>query len=105
MQFCQHCGTILIPEKEGRRTDLVCKSCGKVADKKEETLLVEKLDKGKRLEVIDKKVEVLPKVKEECPKCKHGEAYYWTVQTRAGDEAETRFFKCIKCQYTWRLYD
>ena len=41
----------------------------------------------------------------ECPKCRHKKAYYWTVQTRAGDEAETKFLKCEKCSHTWRDYD
>jgi len=45
-----------------------------------------------------------PKTNEECPKCKHKEAYYWLVQTRAADEAATRFFKCVKCMHTWRAY-
>ena len=70
-----------------------------------EQMLREKVEAPKRLEVVDKKVDVLPKVKEVCPKCKHDEAFYWTVQTRASDEAETRFFKCVKCQHTWRMYD
>jgi len=40
----------------------------------------------------------------ECPKCGNKEAYYWTVQTRAGDEAETKFLKCTRCKHTWRDY-
>ncbi|MBS3171381.1 hypothetical protein J4449_02085 [Candidatus Woesearchaeota archaeon] len=28
----------------------------------------------------------------------------WLVQTRAADEAATRFFKCVKCMHTWRAY-
>ncbi|GAI81579.1 unnamed protein product, partial [marine sediment metagenome] len=31
-------------------------------------------------------------------------AYFWSVQTRSGDEAETKFFKCTKCEFTWREY-
>ena len=46
----------------------------------------------------------MPLTDEECPKCKHGKAYYWLVQTRAGDEPETRFFRCEKCKHTWRDY-
>ena len=38
------------------------------------------------------------------PKCDHKEAWFWTSQTRAGDEAETKFFKCTKCRHTWREY-
>lgn len=60
----------------------------------------------KSILVIDKevKVEVLPKAKAECSNCGHTEAYYWEVQTRAGDEPATRFFKCTKCGHVWREY-
>ncbi|HLD03066.1 MAG TPA: transcription factor S [Candidatus Nanoarchaeia archaeon] len=103
--FCQKCGAILVPKKEGKGTQLAC-SCGYVAKKKEEIKLVEnvQLAKADFIEVVDKRVETLPRTKEECPKCKNPEAYYWLVQTRAGDEAETRFFKCVKCAHTWRAY-
>ncbi|RLG67435.1 MAG: transcription factor S, partial [Methanobacteriota archaeon] len=33
------------------------------------------------------------------------DAYFLPVQTRAGDEAETRFFECVKCKHRWRAYD
>ena len=39
-----------------------------------------------------------------CEKCGNKAAYYWTQQTRGADEPETRFFKCTKCEYTWREY-
>ncbi|MBI2108536.1 transcription factor S, partial [Candidatus Woesearchaeota archaeon] len=32
-------------------------------------------------------------------------AYFWLVQTRAGDEPETKFLRCEKCSHTWRDYD
>ncbi|MEK6946569.1 MAG: transcription factor S, partial [Nanoarchaeota archaeon] len=35
----------------------------------------------------------------------HKTAYFWLVQTRAGDEPETKFLKCEKCGHTWRDYD
>ena len=41
-----------------------------------------------------------------CPKCKKNlDAQWWTVQTRSGDEAPTRFYRCTKCKHTWREYD
>jgi len=49
-------------------------------------------------------LETKPIVEERCEKCSNKEAYFWTIQTRAADEAETRFFKCTKCNYTWREY-
>lgn len=92
-----------MPRKDKRKTELVC-SCGYSAKKTEEIILKEKVDLGKKIEVVDKRIETYPKTNEECPKCHHKEAYYWLVQTRAGDEAATRFFRCVKCNHTWREY-
>lgn len=105
MMFCPKCKSILIPKKNGRITEMKC-SCGFKTTKKDNLVLKEqiKLSKKDEIEVVDKKTETLPKTKEECPKCKNKTAYYWIVQTRAGDEAATRFFKCTKCGYTWREY-
>lgn len=105
MIFCPKCKSILIPTKKGRATELKC-GCGYKAAKKEKLVFKEevKLTKDKEIEIIDKKAETLPKIKEECPKCKNQMAHYWIVQTRAGDEAATRFFKCTKCKHTWREY-
>ncbi len=97
--FCPKCGSILIP-KEKRH---VC-SCGYSTKEKEEIKLKEKTKEKKLVEVISKTIETDPKTSEECPKCENKEAYYWLVQTRAADEAETRFFKCTKCGYKWRSY-
>ena len=54
--------------------------------------------------VKEKDMDVFPVVANICDKCNNKEAYFWTSQTRSGDEAETRFFKCTKCKHTWREY-
>jgi DNA-directed RNA polymerase subunit M len=56
--------------------------------------------------VVDKSKseEDLPKVKEDCPDCGHDTAFFWTKQTRASDEPETKFYRCVKCKKTWREY-
>lgn len=46
----------------------------------------------------------MPVTDAECPKCHNKKAYYWTAQTRAADEPETKFLKCQKCGHTWRDY-
>ena len=46
----------------------------------------------------------LPTANVECQKCGHKKAFFWTKQTRAGDEPETKFYKCEKCARTWRDY-
>ena len=106
MKFCEKCGAMLVPKKEDRRTVFMCNSCGKVSTQREKIIITEKTGDGKKslVDVVDKKIDVLPKIDQDCSKCDHGKAYFWLVQTRAADEAETRFFKCVKCNHTWREY-
>ena len=63
-------------------------------------------EKREKITVSRKDITVFPIITEKCKdkKCKNDQAYFWTVQTRAGDEAETKFFKCTKCDHTWREY-
>lgn len=102
--FCPKCGSILRPKEKGGKKVLFC-SCGFTKEPEGETSaeLRETVEEPKKIEVIEK-VEVHPKVKAKCEKCGHGVAYYWTQQTRGADEPETRFFRCQKCNSTWREY-
>jgi len=59
-----------------------------------------KLGKG----ALDKQHDPLPIMEVDCKKCDNNKCYFWALQTRAGDEGETSFFKCVKCGYTWRDY-
>ena len=104
--FCPKCGSILMPKKEGSKKVLVC-SCGYKSANTEQTKITETIaKKDKNVEVVEKSIlNILPKTKAECEKCGHGTAFYWTLQTRAGDEPETKFMKCEKCGHTWRDYD
>ena len=104
--FCEKCGSILLPKKEGQKKVLVC-SCGfKTTDVSGSKIKETVRKKEKDVEVIEKEdYETLPTMKIRCEKCGHDTAYYWTVQTRAGDEPETKFMKCVKCLTTWRDYD
>ena len=54
--------------------------------------------------VHEKETSVWPVVTTTCPKCGNDQAHYWSAQMCAGDEAETRFFRCTKCKHTWREY-
>jgi transcription factor S len=101
MEFCPKCGSILIQKEKS----IICPRCGYYKKEKLDLKTSEKIDKKEGVEIYSKKDEkVLPIVTEKCKKCKHNKAYFWTVQTRAGDEAETKFFKCVKCGNTWREY-
>lgn len=103
MQFCEKCGALLIPKKEGNKTVMAC-SCG-YKSKQAETKITEKSkEKKKKLEIIEEEAEAYPLVDKECPSCGHNKAYFWEIQTRASDEPATRFFKCEKCKKVWREY-
>ena len=43
-------------------------------------------------------------IKIDCEKCHNHEGVWWSLQTRSADEPETRFYRCVKCNYTWRDY-
>ena len=95
----------MLPKKEGNKKVIVC-SCGYKSDNIELTKITETVTKKeKEVEVIEKEIEILPKTDAKCDKCGHKTAFFWTLQTRAGDEPETKFMRCEKCRHTWRDYD
>ncbi|MFH1607780.1 MAG: transcription factor S [archaeon] len=101
MEFCPKCGAILVQKrkKDG------CPRCNYSAKEKVKITTSEKIEEKKQVGVVrEKDTQTLPIVKEKCRKCQNHEAFFWTVQTRSGDEAETKFFKCVKCNHTWREY-
>lgn len=98
MNFCPKCGSILIPKKEDDKTIMAC-SCGY---KEKPKKITEKVESKKEVEVVDIDFESLPEEEVICSKCGNNKAYYWTKQMRAGDEAESIFYKCTKCKHTWR---
>ena len=103
--FCPKCGSVLLPKKEGSKKTLVC-SCGYKNSNVEQTKITENVaKKSGDIEVVEKKINILPKTKANCEECGNKEAFFWTVQTRAGDEPETKFLKCVKCEHIWRDYD
>ena len=97
--FCPKCGSIMMTKK--------C-SCGYVSKDGGKLQITENVGDGKKsnLAVVDPEQEegTMPKTEAECPECGNKEAYFWEVQTRAGDEPATKFLKCVKCKHTWRDY-
>ncbi|MGM5484284.1 MAG: transcription factor S [Nanobdellota archaeon] len=106
MLFCKKCGSVMMPKKKKDKKVMVCTSCGHEEKSAEESKLKEVVEHKDEVEVVGNEAEeTMSKVEEECPKCGNNEAYYWLLQTRAGDEGETKFYKCTKCKHTWREYD
>lgn len=103
--FCKKCGALLVPKKEGNKRVMSC-SCGYKETNRDKMKLVEKTKESISIEVVHKEeAGPNPLVDATCPKCKHGKAYFWAMQTRAADEPETKFYKCEKCKHTWRDYN
>jgi len=105
--FCPKCGSILVPKKEGEKKVLSC-SCGyRSADTQSSHFKENVKTKTSNVQVVEShhKIDVHPSMDAKCPKCGHNRAKYWTIQTRAGDEPETKFLKCEKCGHIWRDYN
>lgn len=107
MQFCTKCGTLLVPTPEDVGRIIKCNSCSTSNTKKSNIVVTEKIkrDQLDTIHVVNKKIDTHPIIKEKCPECENANSYYWTMQTRASDEAETRFFECTKCHHRWRAYE
>ncbi len=101
MEFCPKCGSIiLIKEKKA-----ACAKCGYKPKGHIKIKSSEKIERTEGVAVIDEnKLNTYPVVEIKCPKCKNKEAFFWTMQTRSSDEAETKFYKCTECEHTWRVY-
>jgi DNA-directed RNA polymerase subunit M len=102
MEFCPKCGTLLLPREDDPKK--VRCSCGYNPRQRKTLLVSEKTEQTGKIEVVDKKLETLPTTTIECPKCGGKKAFYWMAQTRASDEGETQFFRCVKCGHQWRQY-
>lgn len=101
MEFCPKCGSVIMLS-EGKAK---CAKCGYKPQGKVKIQASQKIENNSKVAVVNEKsMNVNPIVQIKCPKCKHGEAYFWTMQTRSADESETKFYKCTKCEHTWRVY-
>jgi len=88
----------------------VCPKCGYKKQSAEKPAVVPKSIERPSQDSIaiigreEQKLRTLPTVRIECPKCGNKLAYAWQVQTRGTDESSTQFFRCTKCNYTFREY-
>ena len=100
MKFCPKCGAILVKKNNAW-------VCPKGDYRSKEKIKIESKEKQEKVSVgiiKEGQTNVYPITTADCPKCGNHKAYFFTTQTRAGDEAETRFFICTKCKYRWREY-
>lgn len=110
MRFCPKCETRLRPGL-GEEAVITCPKCGYKTKRNHEEKPrrqeeIRKLGSSEAsLKVMDGEgVDALPTTNIECPECKNDTAFWWMLQTRSADEATTQFYRCTKCNYTWRNY-
>lgn len=114
MEFCPDCGTRLISHRDKKTKKVVfyllCPKCGYKKQTEDKPSVIPKaIDHSSNESIaiisrVEQKLRTLPTVRIECPKCRNNTAYAWQVQTRGTDESSTQFFRCTKCNYTYREY-
>ena len=112
MDFCPNCGTRLNPLKkvEGSKVAflLSCPKCGYEKRATRPMTTVAKIIEHSlqdRIMVIGKKEQKLrtvPTVRIECPRCGNNLAYARMVQIGGSEGSSPQFFRCTKCNYTFR---
>jgi transcription factor S len=102
MKFCPKCEVRL---KQDSSDSLICQKCG-YSEKGGKGRKQVKGESNTTIDVLDEneKAETLPVIKIDCEKCGNTEAVWWMLQTRSADEPTTQFYRCVKCNYTWRNY-
>ena len=102
--FCPECKSILMASAG----QLKCRKCGYIRKISADDQMQKKTKRTEHEIVIvedDEEIQTLPTIAIKCPKCENNLAFWWLRQLRAADESEVRFFRCCKCNHTWRQYD
>ena len=101
MYFCPRCGSILMMKK----TKFGCPRCSYTLKNDVNLEIKEKVKASKEIVVIGSKESVNPITDFPCKKCSNKRAYFWIQQMRSGDEPESKFYRCTKCDNTVRVDD
>ena len=107
MEFCPTCEKRMVLKHSKDVKTYVCPICNSKKNLKSSDKIITPKKNRETIVVIGKEDQGLktnPTTKIKCPKCAHNLAYTWQVQTRSGDEGATQFFRCTKCNHTFRLY-
>jgi len=106
LEFCKSCGGRILPKIDASNNRVsACVDCGEIVGQGVSNS-IQSSDSDNKIQIKDEvnDIQSLPIEKEQCSKCGNEEAYSWQRQTRSGDEPATRFYRCVKCEHTWREY-
>ena len=106
MEFCSECGTLLVPETIDDKKVLKCSKCGtmrEIGGSREKYVVSQEMGDKDNVVVVKEEVVPFPTTKATCKKCGNTEAYYYSVQTRGGDESETVYMTCTSCKHVWKM--
>jgi len=98
---------MMIPKNEKDGKYYVCRNedCGYKELIKGKETIESNTPNGGEIAIVGEEVTTLPKSKDVvCEKCGYTEAYYYIQQTRSADEPPTTFYRCCKCNHSWRQY-
>ena len=104
-KLCSQCGAMCTMDHKAK--SYKCPRCGVEEPMNEASVIHRENKEADKIIVIGKKeqsIKTMSQVKMQCPKCDNSMAYWWMVQTRSIDESMTQFYRCTKCNYTWRDY-
>jgi len=111
MDFCPNCETKMIPlkKKKARTVTLIlsCPKCGKKMKYTRPNSNINLVQNHLRenLVIVGKKEQRLrtsPTFIIACPKCGNKKAYAWMVHLGSLEQSSTQFFRCTRCNYTFR---
>ena len=104
MKFCPKCEIRL--KIIDQSTSLSCPKCGHSETQNKKIKKTQKENTKPDLNVLaeNEGKETVSTIKIDCEKCGNDEAVWWMLQTRSADEPTTQFYRCTKCNHTWRNY-
>ncbi|MEM4312025.1 MAG: transcription factor S [Nitrososphaerales archaeon] len=111
MKFCDNCGTRLKIKQVKKGDSIVvialCERCGFETIPEATGKVRENLIGSESIKVMEdtvNEITTMPIVNVTCSKCGNNQAAWWLLQTRSSDEPPTQFYRCLKCNHTWRQY-